>query len=134
MISEWIKQLSKYPPSEVYAGMPQGKQEKQAILLCETLYKLNCGDKPNVLAELRDAFRELVITSKMNTNDCVKPTYRAKVLETFLLKAQTAVNAMDAMFKQHQALNLYYKTWRLSYQDIKKATDEYSIQFRKARD
>lgn len=122
MIMNWVEQTSVYPPGHLYAGMPQGKQEKQAVQVCEALYKFNFGDKRNPLGDLRAAWREVEATMLVATAKPILPLredYLNKLFDTFLEAAQTAINEMDKVFKQHQAVNEYYKTWRMSYQDVK---------------
>lgn len=123
MIKEWVEQTSVYPPAHLYAGMPQGKQEKQAVQVCEELYKFNFGNKRNPLGDLRAAWREVEVTAKVYNAPPHLPLrefYLDKIISEFLVAAQVAVGAMDDTFKKHQAVNEYYKTWRMSYQDIKK--------------
>lgn len=118
-LSNWVNQTSVYPPNELYAGMPQGKQEKQAITLCESLYKFNFGKDRNVLGDLRQAWREVYVMLKMAESNSINQLYIDKVIDDFLAKAKLAIDAMDACFKQHQAVNQYYQSWRMSYQSVK---------------
>lgn len=122
MIEEWIKNVSVYPPAEIYAGLPQGKAEKRAVTICEDLYKFNYGKERNVLSDLRAAWREfevLLILSKTGKFIPVKQERSDAVCDAFLKSAQTVINRLDAMHKQHQDLNQYYKNWRVGYQDLK---------------
>lgn len=127
MIESWVQQTSVYPPGHIYAGMPQTKQEKQAIATCEELYKFNFGKERNILGDLRATWREVEITHKLSLTKSYLPTrqeFLDKVFNEFLEAAQVAVNKMDSCFKKHQAVNEYYKNWRVGYQDIKKVALE----------
>lgn len=122
IIDQWVEQTSVYPPGHIYAGMTQGKQEKQAVQVCEQLYKFNFGDKRNPLADLRATWREIEVIMLISTVEPILPIrveYLDKIFSEFLDAAQNAINEMDKVFKQHQSVNEYYKTWRVSYQDVK---------------
>ena len=45
--------------------------------------------------------------------------YVDKIFTEFLEAAKASIDAMDKVFKQHQAVNEYYKEWRVSFQDMK---------------
>lgn len=116
MIAEWVAQTQIYPPAHIYAGMPQAKPEKQAISVCE----FNFGQKRNVLGDLRSAWRELEVLAKLHAEGLnFKPEYLDKAFGEFILIAADAITSLDQVFKKHQAVNEYYKTWRVSYQNIK---------------
>lgn len=122
IIGQWVEQTSVYPPGHIYAGMTQGKQEKQAVQVCEQLYKFNFGDKRNPLADLRATWREIEVIMLISTVEpilSIRVEYLDKIFTEFLEAAQNAINEMDKVFKQHQAVNEYYKAWRVSYQDVK---------------
>lgn len=117
MIKNWIAQSAVYPPAHIYAGMPQGKKEKQAVTVCESLYRFNFGDKPNLLGNLRSAYRELEVIQILGGT--IKKFQLDKIVNEFLDSAKAAIDKMDYVFKQHQDVNEYYKTWRLGFQTVK---------------
>lgn len=121
-IKDWVNNTSVYPPGHIYAGQPQGKQEKLAVTACEDLYKFNHGNKPNVLGELRASWRELEVTMKMAESDSerifVLPEYFSKVIGEFLYWANRSVKSMDDCFKKHQAVNAYYSSWKMKTKEI----------------
>lgn len=121
-IENWVEQTRVYPPGHIYAGMPQGKQEKQAVQLCEQLYKFNFGDKRNVLGDLHAAWwtvKAFILTYQRGPYLEPRAEYVDKIFTEFLEAAKASIDAMDKVFKQHQAVNEYYKEWRMSFQDMK---------------
>lgn len=119
LMNNWVENTALYPPAHIYAGKPQGKQEKNAVRICEELYKFNHGNKPNVLGELRSAWRDVVVTSIMNANYDVKIEYIDKVQGTFLFWALIANRELQKLCKQHPDLAGWYKPWALKNQEIK---------------
>ncbi|ARW57515.1 hypothetical protein FDI23_gp092 [Serratia phage CHI14] len=130
-MNNWVQNTSIYPPAHIYAGKPQGKQEKAAVRICEELYKFNHGTKPNTLGELRSAWRELIITEKMEQSGpshmSICPEYWAQVIGTFLYWAREARREMDSVFKQHQDVWAYYKPWALKDKEIVQWVYDFTI-------
>lgn len=126
-ITNWISNIA-YPPVRIYAGKPQGKQEKAAIKICEEIYSLTYEPpKKNVLGDMKSSWRELEVSLRMietMEDPHIKTQYFHKQCDNFLSDAQNAINAMDNVFKKHQDLNQYYKGIRVSYQEIKSVIDK----------
>ncbi|WJZ27966.1 hypothetical protein NCTGTJJY_CDS0087 [Serratia phage 92A1] len=109
ILSNWVANTALYPPAHIYAGKQQGKQEKQAIAICEELYRLNWGDSTNIIGELQEAARAVNVVCAINYDHKMKHEYINKVFDDFLAKALTVNNALTEIFKKHQDLNKWRK-------------------------
>ncbi|BBK09392.1 hypothetical protein [Klebsiella phage 05F01] len=121
-LQEWIDNTRVYPPNHIYQGMAQGKQEKQAMAVCEEIYKFNFGDKKNFLGDLHLVWHEFHCFVNVYLAPPfieVREEYVNNLCDKLLSEIQSSVSAMDSVFKKHQAVNEYYKSWRISYQDLK---------------
>lgn len=127
MIQNWVKQLSVYPPSILYAGLSQTKTERQAIQVCENLYKFNFGDKRNVLGEVKAAWRELeVLAALRQTSDLpFRAVYIRQVVAEFKKKMLLTERELNKFFSQHKDLTAYYDEWKLSPDVLSKSLDDY---------
>ena len=122
LMGNWVNNTALYPPAHIYAGMSQSKVEKNAIRICEELYRFNFGDSPNVLGELRSAFRELCVMTHVEnqhpTHMKLREEHVAEVKGTFMYWALNAVREMDRVFKQHQDLWKWYNNFKLKKSEI----------------
>lgn len=109
ILSNWVANVALYPPAHIYAGKQQGKQEKQAIAICEELYRLNWGDKRNIIGDLQEAFRTTEVMCKINYDHKMKHTELNKAFEVLLDAALAVNNAITEVFKKHQDLNKWRK-------------------------
>ena len=123
LMGNWVNNTAYYPPAHIYAGMVQGKAEKNAIRICEELYRFNFGDSPNVLGELRTAFRELDVMIHMKnaypSHMELRNEHVAEVFGTFLYWALRANQDMERIYKPHQDLWKWYNASKLTNREIK---------------
>lgn len=129
-LQQWIKQISLYPVSEIFAGTSQQKAEKRVEKICDELYKLSFPNgQVNVLADVRNAFRELEIVVKLNLKG-TKLDYINKVESEFLTCTKIAISALDEMHKKDPLLQEYYKTWKISNATMKSLVYDYTSQIK----
>lgn len=108
ILSNWVENTTLYPPAHIYAGKPQGKPEKQAVAICEELYKFNCGQDKNVLGELKELWRHGNVLCTLNYDGSVKREIMEEQFDKLLAALIEANNKLQTVFKKHQDLNKWY--------------------------
>lgn len=111
-ISIFVDNISIYPPSELCSGTYGKKassKEKRLVEICEDLYRLDNQTIPAV----REAFREYDVMSNMSYDTPIRMEYASKCAGKFIYLAERAVKALDAMHKKDEALNEYFRDFRL---------------------
>ncbi|QPI14040.1 hypothetical protein MYO4S_00289 [Serratia phage 4S] len=109
ILSNWVANTALYPPAYIYAGKAQTKQERQAVAVCEELYKFNWGDKKNILGELHEAARYVDVICSLNYDHKMKHEEINKAFDVFQELVIEANNKLVEVFKKHQDLNKWYK-------------------------
>ena len=129
ILSNWVENTTLYPPAYIYAGKAQTKTERNAIAICEELYKLSHGNKPNVLAELRDAWNTTLVVSKLNYDKSIKPVVIQAAYDNLLEKAIVVNNRLTEVFKQHQDLNKWKNDHlKVSNSELKSVINAYKME------
>lgn len=126
ILSNWVANTQLYPPAHIYAGQPQGKQEKRAIAICEALYKFTWGDDRNLLGELRELSRTIDVLSCLNYDGRWKKENIEKMYNDYSALAVEVNNRLQEVFKQHQDLNKWYQdNLKVSNQELKQIINGY---------
>lgn len=126
ILCNWVANTQLYPPVHIYAGQPQGKQEKRAVAICEALYKFTWGEERNLIGELREASRAVDVISIMNRDGRVKKERIEKLFDEYAALAIEVNNRLQEVFKQHQDLNKWYEDHlKVTNQNLKKAINGY---------
>lgn len=129
ILSNWVENTTLYPPAYIYAGKAQTKTERNAIAICEELYKLSHGNKPNVLTELRDAWNTALVVSKLNYDKSIKPVVIQAAYSNLLEKAIIVNNRLTEVFKQHQDLNKWKNDHlKVSNAELKSVINAYKME------
>lgn len=117
-LNMWLKQSAKYPVSELFGSIDnpntkQKKAEKRITEICEELYRFSVV----TLSDVRAAYRDIQVL--VNTGIDAKYQYTAKIVGRVAYFIDVAVPALDAMHKQDQQLQQYYKAWAVKSKDLK---------------
>jgi len=116
----WVQNVLKYPPSELFYEKygKEAKAEKRIIDICEKVYYITPKDgTKNILQNLRSSFRDFEVLYNFGLSR-IKPQYTKIVSTTFLESSKDVIKELDALFKQDQVLQMYYKPWKVPYKDI----------------
>lgn len=117
-LERWIKDVSVYPPAEIFFQAPksQEKKERRCKEICESLYRFSWEDSPvvNPIGTVREIIREMVILDKMFEYNPFPPEYEniVKLVAKFLNHAYYLVDHLDSMHKEHDKLSGWYSEWR----------------------
>lgn len=126
ILSSWVANTQLYPPAHIYAGKPQGKQEKQAVAICEALYKFTWGSDRNLLGELRELSRTIDVLSQLNYDGRWNKESIEKLFDNYAVLAIEVNNRLQEVFKQHQDLNKWYQDHlKVSNQTLKMTINTY---------
>lgn len=130
-IETFVKNYSKYPPAEIFAGVvnptpKQKKAEKRLSDICEDLYKLEV----QTLGESTQAYREFKVTMNMaDKGFCVRPDHIINVVAVLLVALTKSSRALTECFKKDPLLVQYYSNWKPDMKAIESDLIEVLKQF-----
>lgn len=123
MISTFVMNYKKYPPSEI-EGVSQ-KVERRITDICDrSLYKFTSTTLADSSAAYVD-YKQL--TKFLSLGWPVKHEYIAKVVANLSFTLKETIKQLDEMYKQDQVLKSYYDKWRVSFKQIEPELIEFLI-------